>query len=164
MDADEKATKDEPLAGEIARRYLEYMLAVDETSAKDTRSDGCMEPERETFHDPLLGEMLGAKLKLIVTGTQIKKSQRILAEMSRYGEYGCDGVGLLRDPDDHRRITVMVLMRDGWYQVGTLAPRNARAISQAIDKGASKVQVTDWKVFGGHADKPYQLRIHVSIS
>lgn len=130
----------------------------------EKKTDTKVKPERETASGPLLGEMIGAKLKLIVIGTKGQESQRILDRMSDRYEHGCDGAGLMRDPDDPSRIMVVALMRDGWQQVGFLTSRDAAAILQVIDKGTSKVQVTDWRVLRGCTGWSLGLEIHVSIS
>ena len=144
MGADEKATKDEPQLGEIARRYLESVLAENETS----------KTKKKAF------DVFSAKLTLDVAGTSGPERQRLLDRMLT-DENSCRGVGIAQDwdgPSDD--VMVMALMKDGWHQAGSLAPEDVEAISEV----AGAVSIVDWDVDRYLDGRPLGLRIHVSIS
>lgn len=142
MDADEKETKDEPQLGEIARRYLESVLAADETGTK------------KAF------DVFSAKLTLAVVGTSGPERQKLLDKMLT-DENSCRGVGIAQDWDDPSDdVMVMALMKDGWHQAGSLAPEDAEAISEV----AGAVSIVGWDVHRYLDGRPLGLRIHVSIS
>ena len=183
MDADEKATKDEPQLGEIARRYLESVLAKDETGTKEAAmaeaGTGTKRRAKPKADDKVLdidfGAMLSANLTLMVTGTSYDEDRQDLLDRIRYG--GCLGIGLYQYPGDHSCVIVMALMCEGWRIVGHLRRRDALAIERVVNRDSSKdscrqtvqalgsrVQVLDWEVVNGHGSRNRWLRIRVSIS
>lgn len=168
MDADEKATKDEPQLGEIARRCLESVPATDETGTKKavtaeagtgTKGRHMASKTRKKAPDMDI-DLLSAKLTLAVVGTSDPERQRLLDRMLT-DENSCRGVGIAQDwdgPSDD--VMVMALMKDGWHQAGSLAPEDAEAISEVV----GVVSIVDWDVHRYLDGRPLGLRINVSIS
>lgn len=171
MDADEKETKDEPQLGEIAQRYLESVLAKDETGTK-RRAKPKVD---DKVIDIDFGAMFSANLTLTVTGTSYDEDRQDLLERIRHG--GCLGIGLYQYPGDHSCVMVMALMFEGWRIVGHLRRRDALALEKVVNRDSSedsyrqtvqalgsRVQVLDWEVVNGYNSRNRWLRIRVSIS
>lgn len=185
MGTDEKATKDEPQLGEIARRYLEsvHVLAADETGTKKAvateNGTGTKRRAEHKADDKVLdidfGAMFSANLTLMAVGTSDDEDRQDLLDRIRHG--GCLGIGLYQYPGDHSCVMVMALMHEGWRIVGHLRRRDALAIESVVNRDSSKdryrqtvqalgsrVQVLDWEVVNGYGGRNRWLRIHVSIS